>query len=695
MAQRQPATVAELLRPRSVAVIGASEDQTKFGGRLYRLLLKHGFEGAVYPINPNRAELFGIKTFPDLKSTPQPADLVVMAVPRRLVAPVIGDAAAMGVKGGIIITSKFSDEGPEGAALERQIVATARAGGMRLIGPNCLGMISPANKVVLCSSPALDAEVLPVGPIGFASQSGAMMATVFDRARARGVGFSHCVSVGNQADLELCDFVEYFLDDERTRVVCTYVEGLKDPARFVALARRARAMGKPWLMVKAGRTESGARAAFSHTASLAGSFAALEAVCRETGVVLLDDFDAMTLLAASLARYPGRVVQGATLITTSGGGGAITADRLAAAGIPLTRFAEATEAALGEHYSPGQASNPIDFGGRTSGESVDIADVTMSLVGADPARDAVLAVLTTSPDMRRTTAGIADAAPADGKPLVFVMTPGAAADAARAELVARGAPFTDTVDDAVRALRGWVDYCAFAPPEEAVRPEGLPASPMPMADGVPGLAALAALLEAYGLPVAPQAVCATAAAAVAAAGRIGYPVAVKAVGAAIVHKTEAGGVVLNLADGVALEAAVADLQARLGGDLEAVLVQRMTRGEVELIVGVSHDEQFGPMVVVGAGGILVELLHDVAMAPAPLSAAAATALLGRLKVAALLRGIRGRPALDIAAVVDTVVRVGWLAHDLRGILRELDINPLMVGVSGCTVVDARALISSK
>jgi len=694
MAQRQAATVAELLRPRSVAVIGASEDQTKFGGRLYRLLLKHGFEGAVYPINPNRAELFGIKTYPDLRSTPAPADMVVMAVPRKLVAPVIADAAAMGVKGGIIITSKFSDEGPEGAALEAQIVATARAGGMRLIGPNCLGMISPANKVVLCSSPALDAEVLPVGPIGFASQSGAMMATVFDRARARGVGFSHCVSVGNQADLELCDFVEYFLDDERTRVICTYVEGLKDPARFVALARRARAIGKPWLMVKAGRTESGARAAFSHTASLAGSFAALEAVCRDVGVVLLDDFDAMTLLAASLARYPGRVVQGATLITTSGGGGAITADRLAAAGIPLTRFAPDTDAALGEHYSPGQASNPIDFGGRTSGESVDIADVTMSLVGADPARDAVLAVLTTSPDMRRTTAGIADAAPADGKPLMFVMTPGAAADAARAELVARGAPFTDTVDDAVRALRGWVDFCAFVPPEKALRPAGLPASPPPVADGVPGPAALAALLEAYGLPVAPQAVCATAAAAVAAAGRIGYPVALKAVGAAIVHKTEAGGVVLNLGDAAAVEAAVADMQARLGGDLEAVLVQRMTRGEAELIIGVSHDEQFGPMVVVGAGGILVELLQDVAMAPAPLSAATAAALLGRLKVAALLRGIRGRPALDIAAVVDTVVRVGWLAHDLRGRLRELDINPLMVGAAGCTIVDARALIES-
>ena len=324
---------------------------------------------------------------------------------------------------------------------------------MRLIGPNCLGLISPANQLVLCSSPALDTDVLPVGTIGFASQSGAMMATVFDRARGRGVGFSHCVSVGNQADLELCDFVEYFLDDDRTHVICTYVEGLKDPARFIALAKRARAMGKPWLMVKAGRTDSGARAAFSHTASLAGTFAGLQAVCRDLGVIILDDFDAMILLAAALARFPGRAVSSATILTTSGGGGAISADRLASTGVKLTEFVPATIASLADHYSAGQASNPIDFGGRKGGESVDIAGATTAIIGADPALDAVVAVLTTSPDMRTTTASIADATLAGGKPAIFVMTPGPAADTARAELVARALPFTDALEDVTLRLR--------------------------------------------------------------------------------------------------------------------------------------------------------------------------------------------------------------------------------------------------
>ena len=686
-------SIATLLRPESVAVIGASEDQTKFGGRLYRMLLKHRFAGRVYPINPNRAELFGLKTYKDLRSTPTPADLVVMAVPRHLVCGVIAEAAAIGVRGAIIITSKFSDEGPEGAAMEAELVTIARAANMRLIGPNCLGLISPANQLVLCSSPALDTDVLPVGAIGFASQSGAMMATVFDRARGRGVGFSHCVSVGNQADLELCDFVEYFLDDDRTKVICTYVEGLKDPARFVALAKRARGLGKPWLMVKAGRTDSGAKAAFSHTASLAGTFAGLQAMCRDLGVIILDDFDAMILLAASLSRFPGRAVTSATILTTSGGGGAISADRLASTGMKLTDFAPATIAALADHYSDGQASNPIDFGGRKGGESVDIAGATTAIIGADPARDAVLAVLTTSPDMRTTTASIADATLAGGKPAIFVMTPGPAADIARGELVSRALPFTDSLEDAVRALAGWRDYSAWTMPAPVERLEGMAIATLPAEAGALSPAEMAALLTAYGLPIAPQAICITIADAVRAAETISYPVALKALGRGIVHKTEAGGVFLGIANQAALEAAFTDLQTRLGTALKACLVQRMTKGDAELILGITRDAQFGPMLVIGAGGILVELLHDVALAQVPVSPAAARDLLGGLRVSALLRGIRGKPPLAIEAVVDCIVRLSWLAHDHRDRLSELDINPLIVDQAGCTIVDARALMA--
>jgi acyl-CoA synthetase (NDP forming) len=689
---RSPAPVAELLAPRSVAVIGASEDQTKFGGRLYRMLLKHGYTGTVYPINPNRAELFGLKTYPEIRATPEPADMVVMAVPRPRVAEMVADCAAMGVRCGIIITSKFSDEGPEGAALEAEIVRTARAGGMRLIGPNCLGVISPANRVVLCSSPALEVDSLRADPIGFASQSGALMATVFDRAGSRGIGFSHCISVGNQADLEICDFAEYFLEDERTQVICTYVEGFKDPARFVALARRARAIGKPWLLVKAGRTEPGAKAAFSHTASLAGSYQALAAVCRDAGVVLMDDLDAMVLLAASLVRFPGRRVRSANILTTSGGGGAIAADRLSELSIGLTRFAGDTAAKLGRLFSPGQAANPIDLGGRLAGgEAVEIADETMAIVGADPAEDVTLALITTAPMLARTTGKIADAAAAAGKPCLFVMAPGQAADAARAELVVRHMPFTDSLDDAIRAVRGWVDWSSARVGESADRPSGVPAVVPHVPPGVLDPESLGALLRAYGLPVARQAVCGDPESALAAAATLGYPVALKALARDLVHKSDVGGVVLDLASASELRAAVSDMRRRIPA-LEGFVVQRMERGEAELILGLVADGQFGPQIVVGAGGVLVELLKDVAVASVPLGANAVHDMLRGLKIHALLEGVRGRPALDIEAVVDVIVRLGWLGHDLGSRLKELDINPLIVRPrgEGCVIVDARA-----
>jgi acyl-CoA synthetase (NDP forming) len=497
----------ELLNPKSVAVIGATEDQTKFGGRLYRMLLKHHYAGVVYPINPRRAELFGLKAYPALGDTPAIPDMIVMAVPRPSVIENITEAARLGVKCAIIITSKFSDEGKEGARIEADLVATARRGGMRLIGPNCLGVISPANRLVLCSSPALEADTLPQEPIGFVSQSGALMATVFDRARDRGIGFSHCVSVGNQADLELCDFLEYFIEDTRTGIVCAYVEGIKDPARFLVLADRAREVGKPILMVKAGRTAMGARAAYSHTASLAGSFAALEAVCRDRGVVLMDDLDAMVLLASSLGRYPGRAVRSACLITTSGGGGAIASDRLAERGVPLTEFAPATQAALTRWYSPGQASNPIDLGGRLpGGEAVDVADTTMTIAADDPAHDVLMPLITTAPMLANTVGKMADAAAARGKPCLFIMAPGHAADGARQALVERRIPFADSLDEAVRTVHAWHTMPDAGARPTVTRPVGLPETP-PSVTGQLDPIAVEGLLSAYGMPLVPQKIC--------------------------------------------------------------------------------------------------------------------------------------------------------------------------------------------
>lgn len=696
-----PATVAELLQPRSVAVVGASEDQTKFGGRLFRMLLKHGYAGTVYPINPARASLFGIPTCASIEATPEPPDLVVMALPRDKVLPSIEAAARRGTRGAIVITAKFSDAGPEGAALERRLVEAARAHGMRLMGPNCLGVISPAHRVVLCSSPALDVEQLPVGRIGLVSQSGALMATVFDRAQGVGVGFSHAVSVGNQADLELCDFVEFLVDDPATGVICSYVEGLKDAPRFVQAARRARAAGKPWLMVKAGRTEAGSAAAFSHTASLAGSHAVFEAVCRDEGVTLLEDTGAMVTLAAAMARHPGRRVQRVAVLTTSGGGGALAADALSARAVELARFTPATRMRLDDFYPADQAANPVDLGGRKFDEAVNVGQATAAIVTEDEATDAVLVALTTAPMLSDLTDELARGTLGSGtverKPAFFVMQPGHAADEARQALRARGIPYTDFPAEAIDALEAWARHGRQVAPEPPQRPAGLTSSAArALGPGTLDEAAAKALLAEYGVPVNRGTVVATAEQAAQVGAELGFPVVMKIVSPDIVHKSDVGGVAMGVADAHAARHTFDTLVARAraavpSARIEGVSVQAQVSAELELIVGARRDPQFGPVLLLGAGGVLVELLPQRHLARAPMAASQVRQALQALPVWPVLDGYRGR-RLAVQAVVEAVERLSWLAHDLGDHDFELDANPLRVNESGCCVVDARLLV---
>jgi acyl-CoA synthetase (NDP forming) len=696
--------IRDLLNPRSVAVIGASEDQSKFGGRLYKTLLQHRYAGTVYPINPARDRLFGIPAFPSVRALPDAPDVVVIAVPRGKVKEEVAACAARGAKAGIIITSKFSDAGPEGRALEEEIVAVAHEGGMRLMGPNCLGLISPANRVVLCSSPALDVEALIEAPIGFISQSGALMGTLFDRAHGMGIGFSHCVSVGNQADLEANDFVEFLIEDDHTQVICSYVEGIKSPDRFAELARRARAAGKPWLMVKAGTTADGSRAAFSHTASLAGDFAALKALCERENVVLMGDPLDMLSLARAMVRYPNRRVRRVGVITTSGGGGAITADRLAHTGIGLARFGDATRQALAEYYAEGQAGNPIDIGGRKNDANPDLGAITAELMLADPDVDLGLMVLTTAPDVPGLTRKLVEGAvrpAAQGKPTLYVMLPGRVAETARRTLVEHRLPYVDTLAEAIAVLRGWQAWSIYQAPDEPERPSDMAPTVVPAA-GTLDEAASKALLHAAGIPVNQARIVRDADEAVAAAEVLGYPLVLKVVSPDIAHKSDVGGVTLGIGDAAQLRQELAAMQVRVAQALPTARIdgyslQRQEAGALELIVGVRCDAQFGPQVLVGAGGVLVELLEDVVLLPAPVDRASACRAVQRLGVPPLLAAWRGRPALDVDALVDVIVRMGWLAADLHaGGWRdfEIEVNPLKLRVQGqgAVAVDARARI---
>lgn len=689
-----PAPIAELLSPASVAVIGASEDQGKFGGRVLQMLLKHRFAGAIYPINPNRTTLLGLAAYRSVAEMPVVPDVAIMAVPQPHVKARIAECAARGVKGAIIITSRFSDAGPEGAALEREIVEIARAAHMRLVGPNCLGVISPANRLVLCSSPALDVEALPAGPVGFITQSGALMGTVFDRAIGMGVGLSHCVSVGNQADLELCDFIEFLVDDPATKVITSYVEGFKSPRRFVELAARARAAGKPWLVVKAGKTAAGSQAAFSHTASLAGDYAALEAVCRRENVILMDDVFAMLLLAGTMARHPGHRIRDVVLLGTSGGSGALTADRLSEAKLPLTRFGAQAREGLATVYVPGQADNPVDFFGAKVSDAPDFAYRGARYALDDPHADVGLVVITTAPNLAGMAQEVLRAADEARKPVMHVFQPARLADPARAVLAKQGVAFTDSIGEAVDALKAWHGWSAYEEPRAAKEPDGFGFA-APARSGELGEAQAKALLREAGIDVNQGVIVESEGEAREKAASLGFPLVLKVVSPQVVHKTEVGGVALDLRTADDVARALSTMRERVGtgcpgARIDGFLLQRMVPPGVELLLGARRDPQFGPMVIVGSGGVLVELLKDVVTLPAPVSRAEARAALRRLRVAPLLTGYRGAGPVDVDAAADAIVRFGAIACRMGERDFEIEVNPLALGPRGCVALDARA-----
>jgi len=694
--------IARILDPRAVAVFGASDNKDKFGGRVMHYLTRHGYPGRVLPINPNRSEVLGLPAFPSIADAPGPVDVAILAVPPKALLGAVEECAAAGVGACVIMTTGFAETG-DAAGAERQdrLVAIAHASGMRIVGPNCMGLIAPRANMALTSSLVLEIDAIRQGRVGLISQSGALMVSIFNRAHDAGIGFSACVSLGNQSDVEICDVLDWMIDDPGTDVICLYVEGLVDAPRFFRAAARARAADKPLLMVKTGRTEAGVRAARSHTASLAGAYQVFEAACRDLGVLLTDDPDGMVRAADLIRRWPRPAGDGIGVLSPSGGGAGIGVDRVSEAGLRLAALTDATRARLLEVLLPPQADNPIDLGGRRAGDSVGVAGVCAETLIADPDVSTLFVVLTTVPFYEASTRALASAALAAGKPVVVSVTPGSAADGPRAALRELGCPYFDTIDDGIRALRLLVArHRSLAPHPAPSRPPGLPAAaPAPPAGRLTEPEAKA-LARAYGVPVTRERLARSAEEAVAAAAAIGYPVVLKGVARDLVHKSDVGAVRLGLADAAAVRAAWTDVARILEGDMahgafEGCLVQEMARADGELIVGIRRDPQFGAVVLAGLGGTLVEIAGDVEVAPAPVSPEAARAMLQRLRFWPVLAGARGRPPLDVDAAVDAIVRLGWLAVDLGERLVDLEINPLFLraGSGGAVAVDARGEIA--
>jgi acetyl-CoA synthetase (ADP-forming) len=663
---------------------------------MYYLAL-HGFAGEVVPLNPRRDIVQGRKCYPHIADAP-PIDVAVIAVPAPVVPQTIRECAAAGVGCCVIITAGFAEAGAEGAAAQSEIAQISAETGMRLVGPNCLGLINLRNGMALTSARVLDVEKIIPGHIGLVSQSGALMLSVYNRAHDQGVGFSQLVSVGNQADLDVCDFFQHMITDPGTQAICLHIEGIADGRRLLGLLDRSREAGKPAVVLKTGRSAQGEEAARSHTASLAGAYPVFAAACRDRGAVLVDDPDVMPLAAEFMLRHGPCRGDGIGIVSPSGGMNGIVADRLADRGMRLARFAEATRKALSPIMLPNHLDNPVDVGTRRQevGELAAIASTLVAAVAADPDVGLILIPLTTTPNYEHSVTALADALIACGKPALFVVTPGSVATGVRAILREKGISYCDRLDDGLRLLDA---YFAYREPSRSA-PIALASIAVPHLphSGYLSEPEAKSLVGAFGIRVTRERLVRSSNEAGDAADAIGYPVVLKGVSKKVVHKSDANLVRLNLADRSQVEAAFGEI----GGNLKSLdptagecLVSEMVQGGLELIFGVKRDPQFGPVVMVGAGGVLVELLGDVQFALAPVSPQTAEAMLKRLRIWPLLKGFRNTPRRDVSAAIDAVVKLGELAAALADRLLELDLNPLFVlrEGEGVLAADARAVLA--
>ena len=692
--------VRQILHPTGVAIVGASDSLEKWGGRLLQYMLRHRHNGPLYPINARAKELMGLPAYASLRDCPGPVDLAILLVPREHVAAAIDDCIAHGVGCALCITAGFAETGPQGRADEEALVAKARAAGLRLIGPNCMGLMNAHHN--LCATTGVvmgSVDRLPAGGIGIASQSGALMGAMISRGVDIGVGFSSTVSVGNQGDLDLNDFFEYLIDDPKTDVICLYMEAVKDALRFTTLLQRAADAGKPVCIAKSGRSEAGAQAAASHTASLAGAWPAFEATCRRWGVYLFDTIYDLLHGEQQLQLGKRATSSQVAVFSGSGGGGALLVDALEDHGLTLPKLSAATQEALAHVLPPTHRQLPLDFGmlnhatppdPEVKGGSVGIA---LDRAMADPAVGAGILLLTTQPWMDRVAEAAISVARRHGKPLLFVQGAGNFGEPARRVLKEAGQGYLDSPHDALKVAAA---LCQRQAPEAVTAVSRQVRIPSDLPNGFLTEPEARRLLEAAGLPTTRWQFARDAQAAVLAAREIGAAVALKAVSAQIVHKSDVGAVKLGLQGDDAVQRACEEIaaSARQAGvpTLDGYLVTEMWRADAELILGIQNDPDFGPFVMVGAGGVLVELMHDVQLAPAPVSKAAARAMIERLRSLPLLTGYRGRPAADLDQIADALVRLGDLAVAAGPRLRELDVNPLFVAQGRIAAADARATL---
>lgn len=704
---RQP--LDAIFAPKSVAVVGATETVGSVGRTIVWNLMSSSFGGTIYPVNPKRPSVLGIKAYPDLKSIPEVLDLIVVVTPAPTVPGIIKEAVDLGVKSAIIISAGFKETGPEGVELERQIMEHARRGKMRIIGPNCLGVMSPTTGL----NATFASTIARRGSVGFISQSGALCTAILDWSLTENVGFSSFVSIGSMLDVDWSDLIYYLGDDPHTKSIVIYMETIGNARAFLSAAREV-AMTKPIIVIKPGRTEGAAKAAASHTGSLTGSDEVLEVAFRRSGVLRVNSIAELFYMAEVLGKQPRPQGPRLTILTNAGGPGVLATDALITNGGELAKISPETMEEFNKLLPAAWShNNPVDILGDASPERYAKA---LEIAAKDENSDGILVILTPQAmtDPTETAEVLKPYADSLGKPVIATWMGGKEVAPGEAILNKANIPTFPYPDTAARVF----DYMAHY----AENLRSLYETPMSTDDGGDPIDRAGAakiiedvrksgrtilteyeskqLLACYGIPTVDTRIAKSKEEAVKAADAIGYPVVLKLHSETITHKTDVGGVQLNLADADAVKNAYEGIQksvtAKAGAEhFLGVTVQPMAKVEgYEIILGSSIDPQFGPVLLFGLGGQLVEVFKDRALALPPLNTTLARHMMEKTRIHTALKGVRGRNPVDLAALERLLVRFSQLITENRWI-QELDINPLMASPEKLIALDARVLVYGK
>jgi acyl-CoA synthetase (NDP forming) len=692
--------IQRLLRPRSVALVGASADPAKTAGRPAAYLVKHGFGGAIYPVNPKVDRIGGLKCYPDVASLPETPDVAIVMLGAERAHLAVRELEARGTAAAIVLASGYAETGEAGLRRQQQLIDAA--GRMRILGPNTIGLVNLTDAIVLSASGALEMEDFPVGAIGVVSQSGGILGSLLSRAAARGIGLSKLVSTSNEADLELADFIDALADDEATRVIALYVETVRDPQKFRAAAQRAAHAGKPIVAFKIGRSEAGAQAAVSHTGALAGEDRMYDALFRQTGVIRANSFADLLDIPSALATQ--RLLRGkrVAILTSTGGAGTLVSDSLGVSGFETPPPDAATAAALRALQGDSHAAldrNPIDV--TLAGLQPDLLRGAIHALLASPSYDALVVVVGASAlAMPELMAGaICESLALSDKPVLAYISPHAPEVASL--LTRRGVPAFAAPESCTAALAGMLQARDWRAP-----PMGAPGAQVPVDDlgsGSLDEAQAKVLFARFGVPCTREIIVQDAAGAERAAQELGGRVVLKILSGAVTHKSDVGGVAVKLAPqeiAARLSTMADEVERRAGGRPQRFLVQEMVDDGIELILGIRRDA-LGTAVLLGMGGVTAELFNDSTIRLLPASGglprADALAMARELKIWPLLDGFRGRAIADTEALADAVVAFSRMAAQLGNRLVEAEINPLFVLPAGRGVraADGVAVLAPK